>query len=466
MRSLAGESLLNKKDAKKLGLGQLSLVEHSLCPLDARDSTSDHLTHKSSFTYCDSNRHQKRGECIVRASFGLSPHDEFYLWGLLGLTFAQPEPTIDFRATPHYILRQLGKIDGAKNKGGYSYSQFRESLRRLAGVTYESDSFYDPIRGEHRRVAFGFLSYSLPASDESSRAWRIVWDPLFFEFCKATGGRLFFDLELYRNLDAKTRRLFLFLSKQFWRRDQTGWLDLEDVGYEVLGVARTVTLKRLKAEKIRDPMEKLAECGVLASATPKECFRKIGKGQFQVRFVRGDGYFSALAKSQTGKCEQALVELLESVGLNKPLIRSTMARYRSALLQEWVDITLAAKERFGEKFFKKGMAAYFLDNVKHATEGTRTAPDWWQEMRRENENSELAANPSTENLASKAAERERAFRDYLTKEAASSFRGLVGQMFSDFVDSGQSHEQAKKNAIDAVRTHLAKRFSIDHPEWN
>ncbi|MGD0896628.1 MAG: hypothetical protein ABR915_02250 [Thermoguttaceae bacterium] len=40
------------------------------------------------------------------------------------------------------------------------------------------DHFYDPIRGEHRDVGFGFFSYSLPLDPRSSRAWRFAWAPV------------------------------------------------------------------------------------------------------------------------------------------------------------------------------------------------------------------------------------------------------------------------------------------------
>jgi hypothetical protein len=43
---------------------------------------------------------------------------------------------------------------------------------------------------------------------------------------------------------------------------------------------------------------------------------------------------------------------------------------------------LAAKERFGDAFFKRSPQAYFVDNVKHAAAGTRTPPDWWHELRK------------------------------------------------------------------------------------
>ena len=93
---------------------------------------------------------------------GLTAHDEFYLWGLLALTFSQPEPESEFHATPHYCLRQLGVIDQHDRRGGRQYRQFSTALERLSAVRYQNQAFYDPVRAEHRRVSFGLFSYSLP----------------------------------------------------------------------------------------------------------------------------------------------------------------------------------------------------------------------------------------------------------------------------------------------------------------
>jgi hypothetical protein len=60
-----------------------------------------------------------------------------------------------------------------------------------------------------------------------------------------------------------------------------------------------------------------------------------------------------------------------------------MRQYSAILLQQWVDITLAARERHGETFFKKSAAAYFVDNAKHAAQNQRTPPDWWHDLVRE-----------------------------------------------------------------------------------
>ena len=162
------------------GMGQLSLVEHALCPLDSRTSLRQNLHHTSEYRYTDADGRGQSAKVVVHCPAGLSSGDEFYLWALLALTFAQPKPQIEFQATPHFCLRKLGIIS-PDSKGGKSYRLFREALRRLSAVHYQNERFYDPIRREHRTVSFSLFSYSLPVDVDSSRAWRIVWNPLFFE---------------------------------------------------------------------------------------------------------------------------------------------------------------------------------------------------------------------------------------------------------------------------------------------
>ena len=157
------------KTSRHCGLAQHSLVEHALCPLDARVSIAPGMLHETSYQYTDRNRNRKTANAQIAAPFGLSPNDELYLYGLLSLTFTQVDPEADFYATPHWCLRQLGIVDSV-NQQNTRYRGFRDAIRRLAGVVYTNDSLWDPIRGEHRDVAFGFLKYSLPIDPNSSRA--------------------------------------------------------------------------------------------------------------------------------------------------------------------------------------------------------------------------------------------------------------------------------------------------------
>lgn len=120
------------RDRRKSGRGQLSLVEHALCPLDARVSMKPNLTHFSEYHFFDRHGNRKSATARVDCPNGLSANDEFYLWGLLALTFADDEPGIEFRATPHFCLKQLGRDT---KPGGKEHRLFREALKRLAAVT-------------------------------------------------------------------------------------------------------------------------------------------------------------------------------------------------------------------------------------------------------------------------------------------------------------------------------------------
>ena len=178
------------------GIGQLTLVEHALCPLDPKRGLVDSLVHSTSYRFSGAKGKRHTAQARVFCPLGLTAGDELYLWGLLALTMTHNAEEGELRATPHWCLRQLNLIDSKGRRGGRQYRQFASSLRRLSVVKYLSDNFYDPVRREHRRVAFGFLSFSLPRDPTSCRAWRIAWDPVFFEMVSSAAGHLRFDLDL------------------------------------------------------------------------------------------------------------------------------------------------------------------------------------------------------------------------------------------------------------------------------
>ena len=148
---------------------QLTLVEHALCPLDSELSLRPNFVHETGDFFTDMHRNRNKATVRIGGLDGVSAHDELYLWGLLSLALAQPEPRPEFMATPYFCLRRLGIIDDS-NKGGREFELFRAAIKRLAGIRYQNDFFYDPIHGEHRAVSFGFLSYSLPLNSDSGRA--------------------------------------------------------------------------------------------------------------------------------------------------------------------------------------------------------------------------------------------------------------------------------------------------------
>ena len=265
-----------------------------------RTSLRENLRHEAEYRYTDADGVPRTARAVVYCPAGLSPGDEFYLWGLLALTFAQPDPRVEFQATPHFCLRKLGLIS-PDSKGGKSYRLFRDALRRLSAVRYQNERFYDPIRREHRAVSFGLFSYSLPLGSDSSRAWRIVWDPLLFEYCQAAASQLSFDLETYRSLDHASRRLFLLLSKVFWRSPLSPHFDVRHLAVNVLGFSANLASRTLKA-KVKRCAEVLRQHDVLGCGDRCGRFDRFGgkaKGSTGRRFVRGT-YFDRRRSRCTG----------------------------------------------------------------------------------------------------------------------------------------------------------------------
>ncbi len=447
---------------RKRGRGQLSLVEHALCPLDARISLQPNLTYFSEYHYFD--RHGNRGTASARVDCpnGLSANDEFFLWGLLALTFAEREPGIEFRATPHFCLRQLGHTS---KPGGKEHRIFRDALRRLAAVNYQSEDFYDPIRAERCSVSFGFLSYRLPLQSDSSRAWRIVWNPIFFEFCQASGGSLEFDLKIYQELDEASRRLFLLLRKVFWKRTTSPNFEVRHLGVNVLGYSDTLQTKHLKA-RIVACARKLLEHGVIelpdGICSVAGIFERQKKGVFRVRFSRGR-YFDAqplAGRQQINVKESRFYEPLVSIGFDDAAIGRIVNGYKPHLIDEWADITLAAIERFGSGFFKRSPQAYFMDNVKNSASGTRGVPEWWHDLRKEEDRREGEMNRDKAKEAKSAGQdvAKREFADFLKGEGRATFERVVGTVLDDLRRAGTSSEDVKRKARDLALDHMRKQF--------
>ena len=429
------------------GMGQLTLVEHSLCPLDPAASLVENLVHDSAFFYMDRNRHFRQARAKIISPSGLSASDEFYLWGLLALTFAQPDADANLFATPHYCLRQLGVIDQHARRGGQQYQQFAKAIERLSQVTYLNDRFYDPVRAEHRKVSFGFLSYSLPLDPESSRAWRIAWDPIFFDLVRAAGGSFRFDLATYRELDPASRRLFLLLSKILSRRQTSPKFDLRHLAVNVLGFASTIATRDLKV-KVWRCVERLTELNVVTSRDKESLFCKTKRGEYVIVLERG-GYFTKPRETDARPlvAETAIHDLLRSLGFDDLGIARLLRRFPMPMLREWTDITQSAKERFGVSFFKKSAQAFLVDNLKSAAKGNRTPPDWWHEVRRAEARKDAKSEVVSAGMTLNAP-------PDLADEARQAYEKVAKEMFAVFRAGGQPESAAKDNAEKIAREYV------------
>jgi len=422
------------------GLTQLTLVEHALCPLDAKSSLRAGYCHETTYRYSDKNGDRQTARVRVTCPDGLSANDEFYLWGLLALTFAQPELSPEFHATPHYCLSQLGVI-APESKGGKSYRLFREAIGRLSGIHYENDRFFDPLRKEHRQVRFGLLGYSLPFDEQSNRAWRIVWDAQFLEFCRAAGGALRFDLATYRSLDPASRRLFLLLQKVFYRSRRSPRLGVRQLAVTTLGFSDAQPTSKLRA-KIARCSSTLAELGYIQGAPD---FVKRGDGGY-LQFHRGPRFEQAVPMGLSVR--SPLTEPLARIGLDQASVSRVLKNFDHKLIRLWSDIALTAIEQKQKGFFKRSPVAYFIDNLNAASRGERMPPDWFLAVQKQ-EQRRLAetAKPRDPEITSRPV---RAFSTSL------SGKQLVDEMTAQFLAAGQAPATAKRNA---ERFAQAKRSS-------
>lgn len=420
-------------DNARSGVGQLSLVEHALCPLDSQTSLQPGLQHHTSFQFTDTQRRRRTAQVEVSCPKGLSANDEFYLWGLLAITLSQPQPQPEFHATPHYCMRALGLVDAHRRRGGRQYDQFAAAIERLSWVRYGCNAFYDPIRAEHCQVRFGFFSYRLPLDASSNRAWRFYWDAQFFELVQAVGGSLQFDLEIYRGLSPAGRRLFLFVSKVFARSSTTPRMELVHLAVDVLGLSSGLAVKHLLA-KTRRVCDELAEAGVIRPLGMAGITKR-GKGRYDIMLQRAHDY-QERKPTIWNIGDSPLLEPLRSIGLEEQAIARVLKRFPISIVREWVDITLAAQERFGSQFFKRSPAAYFLDNVKHAATDGRTPPDWWHDIRKAEERQQ----------ANRDRQRHHRSRTRVTSIGRETFDRIRSDVFEQLRSQGWNDDTALREA--------------------
>ena len=458
----------NKRFYEFGGLTQHCFVEHALCPLDKRRSLTDGVINEYTYFFQDKNRNKKKAKVQVACPFGLSPNDEFYLWGLLNLTFSQDEPSQEFIATPHYCLRQLGVVD-AKSNQQKRYDTFRQAIQRLSGVAYQNDRFYDPIRGEHRDVGFGLIKYSLPIDPGSSRAWRFVWDQQFFEFCQSMRGSFQFDLDLYRDLDFASRRLFLFLKKLFWRRD-TVQLDVSHLAINVLGFSPSIPVADVKV-KLTRCVNKLIGNRLLApfphESTTRTLFVKRGPANYEITLRRGAYFEEPIQFSRRAALKDSpLYDPLKAIGFTDHAITQIVSRYRPSMIGQWTDITLAAIDR---KIINKDPKAYFNYYIAKAAKKETTPPDWWRNLRKQEEKQnweeQRANSPIVAGALTASTDFDEAFNVYLEDEARQTFEQVSADLLRQFTSAVRPSDEAKEAANRFARQHMRNRFLDDHPEF-
>lgn len=371
------------------GIAQLSILETALWPLQGGRLPAHEF--QTTYTF-KTAAGQKSATVTVRSPLGLQSIDEYVLWGLLGATLSRPEAGPILLATPFWMLKHLGLATG-----GSQYGELRDALLRLGTTSYQNSAFYNPESQERESVMFQFLSLLLPTvggvgeTVDNDRSWRIEWNPAFYRFCKATGGTLLFDLDLYRRLTPASRRLFLKLKDRFWRSKRV-FLNVEDLTVNGLGFAADRPQRKRKYDLLAC-LRELLQHDVIelgrGETDARELLLKRGKGSYVVLLHEGE-YFRRRESARVSAPKNAILEdplydPLRRIGVDGPGISRLLRHHSHHLIQRWVRITDAAMHEKPRDFpgFKASPAAFLIDGVQQK----RMPPDWLyaHEKRREKE---------------------------------------------------------------------------------
>lgn len=360
------------------GIAQLSLLETALWPLNGGKLLMPRFETAYKFT---TSKGQETARVTVRSAIGLQPVDEYVLWGLLGTSLSRPNAEPVLLATPYWMLQQLGM-----DTGGSQYAELRESLLRLSTTSYQNTGFYNPETQEHEYVAFQFLSMLLPTVGgagrivDNDRCWRIEWNPAFFRFCRATGGNLLFDLDLYRQLTPAARRLFLKLKDRFWRSNRV-FFNVDDLTINGLGFSASRPLKKRKFD-LTNCIRELLKHEIISlgrgQTDARDLFIKRGKGLYVVSFYEGPYFRQPMTERAISEKNSILTdplfEPLRKIGVDEAAIRRLFREFSRGMIQRWVRITDAAMHENPKGFpgFKVSPAAFLIDGIQN----NRMPPDW------------------------------------------------------------------------------------------
>lgn len=409
------------------GIAQLSLLETALWPLSGKFESS---VFETSYSYMTKTGPVKANVKVL-STMGLQNIDEFVLWGLLGATLSRAKAEATLLATPYWMLRHLGL-----DTGGSQYAMLRESLLRLTAASYQNTGFYNPETREREYAAFQFLSILLPTVGgagrvvDNDRCWRIEWNPAFFRFCRASGGNLLFDLDLYRSLTPASRRLFLKLKDRFWRAKRV-FLNIDELTIQGLGFSADRSLAKRKFD-LTNCLQELLRHNVIGlgrgQSEPKDLFLKRGKGSYVIVLHEGDYFRQTTTKRTTSQknaiTDDPLFEPLRRIGVDEAGIRRLLREHARGLISRWVKIADAAMHERPKSFpgFKVSPAAFLIDGIQN----NRTPPDWWfahekkQELEQWERNrakrSEVDESPTPEYLQARSV----AFQDYCRSEDGSA----------------------------------------------
>ena len=243
-------------------------------------------------------------------------------------------------STRYELLKLLNWSDDARN-----YRRIEQSLNRWLGVTlYYDKSWWS--KEDQCWVSEGFhildhvqildkerqLSRSRRGGEQTGKS-SFVWNEVVFNSFKS-GYLKQIDFDFYKQLEsAVSKRMYRFLDKRFYHRQRLEF-DLRTFACEHIGLSKNFHTGELK-RGLAPAIAELEEQGFLTKLPTEERFVRVGKGAWQITFIRGNG--SALPE-KTPELVSALVNRGISESSAKCLVATSTAeaiRERIALF-DWL----------------------------------------------------------------------------------------------------------------------------------
>jgi hypothetical protein len=181
---------------------------------------------------------------------------------------------------------------------GWSCKRLEESLNRWHGVSLS----YDGCWWNNRLKCYTDMKVHiidtielittdirretpLAGRGELPLSW-FRWNREFLESCQADNLRQL-DLDGYFSLaSAISKRLYRFLGKRFYlERDWT--FDLKEIAFERVGLSRSYADAGKIKEKLQPAIAELERIGWLRPLSREARYRRIDRGRWTIRFVRG-----------------------------------------------------------------------------------------------------------------------------------------------------------------------------------
>lgn len=186
---------------------------------------------------------------ILGSSF-LKPHDEDVLYALIGLaakTFFQSRKMRFTNANE--ILMALGWSRGGKN-----YTKLQGSITRIAGITLETDLFYEKERNLYETRVFHLIDrvsmnqhFLEDGKERKKNAVEIEWSETFHKSLHSGYVRPF-DYAFWSKLpSAGTKRLFRILDKRLYNKS-TAEIPLSHLGLNMMGYHPSNSLRFIEGE--------------------------------------------------------------------------------------------------------------------------------------------------------------------------------------------------------------------------